>query len=281
MLLTLLFSGCNSMEEPLNGNANNGTRAVNNSLEDYAWIGNLHNEFLDIVTDENASEGTRSLNPEIDWDLVNQEQVRQAQLIDEEPKYKTILVNELKAYKRYYDPEVLYDEAFPNGTTVTLRDNLVSLEQSGFVDRFEVELLLQLAAATNDNMRGVLSSEELTSKVMSLCDKWEAHYKDTVKGCGSFSAYILSISKSSMEWWAVEADTSTRAIQLIIGQDIAGAVVGAVSSAVIQYTVNKQIDGLSVGYSALAGAITGSTGIVGKAGKFISKFLKGMGNIIF
>ncbi|MBD5356393.1 MAG: hypothetical protein HDR88_05230 [Bacteroides sp.] len=93
MVFTLLFSGCNSVEEPVSGNADNGTRSVNNSLEDYAWIGRLHNEFLDIVTDENASEGTRSLNPEIDWDLVNQEQIRQAQLIDEEPLYKTIFVS--------------------------------------------------------------------------------------------------------------------------------------------------------------------------------------------
>ena len=44
----------------------------------------------------------------------------------------------------------------------------------------------------------------------------------------------------------------------------------------IQYGTKKQVDGLALGYSALSGAITGSTGVVGKAGKFISKFFKGI-----
>lgn len=148
--------------------------------------------------------------------------------------------------------------------------------QAGVIDLFEYELLHQLAAATNKNMQGSMSNEGLTSEVMRLCDEWNTHYKYSVKGAASYSGYILSISKSSMEWWADEVGTSTRAVPLIIGQDVAGALIGAVSSAVIQYATKKQVDGLALGYSALSGAITGSTGVVGKAGKFISKFFKGI-----
>ncbi len=67
---------------------------------------------------------------------------------------------------------------------------------------------------------------------------------------------------------------STKALQVWVGADIAGAAVGATQSAIISYTTTGEVNWESVGLSAVGGAIVGSTGIIGKAGKWISNLFK-------
>ena len=63
-----------------------------------------------------------------------------------------------------------------------------------------------------------------------------------------------------------------RALPVFVGADIAGAVIGACSSGLGSYFMSGKVDWRSVGWSAASGAITGSTGVVGKIGRWLSRF---------
>lgn len=89
-------------------------------------------------------------------------------------------------------------------------------------------------------------------------------------------ASILAISIASIEWWEENPDAfadntkSTKALPVWAAADVVGGVLGAGMSAAAQYGVNGDVNWEIVGYSALGGAVAGSTGIVGKAAKWIS-----------
>ena len=63
------------------------------------------------------------------------------------------------------------------------------------------------------------------------------------------------------------AFTSTRVVPTFVGADVAGAVIGAASSAGYQLVSNGSVGDWG---GAASGAVVGSTGVVGKIGKFLS-----------
>lgn len=164
--------------------------------------------------------------------------------------------------------------AFPNGNLSEISAQFGRLFHLQVIDNFELSILNELATDTKKNMDGVITNAQLTETVDRLCLLWNNKYGLSIKKDGLYSGYILSIAKASMEWWNDE-DIPTRAATEVIGADVAGAIVGAASSAIIQYSTTGKVDAKAVGYSALGGAITGSTGIVGKVGKLITKFIFG------
>lgn len=96
---------------------------------------------------------------------------------------------------------------------------------------------------------------------------------------------MLSIGASSDEWWSTtqpgiflpgpgEINPSDPGyvtyLAPVVGTDIAGAVGGALLTAGAQYYFNGEVDWRLVGAGAVGGAITASTGIYGKVGKWLS-----------
>lgn len=63
----------------------------------------------------------------------------------------------------------------------------------------------------------------------------------------------------------------SRAVPAFVGADIAGAVIGACSSGIGSYVTSDSVNWKSVAWCAASGAVIGSTGVVGKVGKWISK----------
>lgn len=244
------------------------------SIEDYAWIGKLHNDFLDGIAEKNAIENTRSETDTIDWELVHQEHLNQVQALELESNYKVTLTTSLNASKPYYHTDNLYADIFPNNSLYEYYGQLQILLSRHIIDITELGMLKELGMSTKQNMDGEISNAELTDVVMNLCDKWNKKYGQSMIRDGEYSAHILAIAKSSMEWWSEADIPETRSASLVISADIAGALITAVTSASAQYLANKRIDGVVVAYSAVGGAIVGSTGIVGKAARFISKFIK-------
>lgn len=90
---------------------------------------------------------------------------------------------------------------------------------------------------------------------------------------GALGGVVLSVSKSSLEYWKEEQPAQTKAVQAFVGADIAGAVMGAANGAIGSYVVSGSVNWGSVGWGAATGAIIGSTGVVGKLGKWINKYL--------
>ncbi|MEJ7626436.1 MAG: hypothetical protein WKF35_06215 [Ferruginibacter sp.] len=55
-----------------------------------------------------------------------------------------------------------------------------------------------------------------------------------------------------------------------MGMDIAGALFGASTTAILQWSRSRSVEWRSVGQTAVMGAVTSSTGEVGKAAKWIN-----------
>ena len=55
--------------------------------------------------------------------------------------------------------------------------------------------------------------------------------------------------------------------------DAVGAIWGATSGAIGSYMINGEVKWGSVGFGALSGAVAGSTGVVGKVAKWITKVI--------
>ncbi len=97
----------------------------------------------------------------------------------------------------------------------------------------------------------------------------EGHFKNDLEEFpkGAISGVVLNISKSSLEYWDTPETKSV--VGTIVVQDIVGAVIGGVSGGVGSAVVGGKLNWGSVAWGAGVGAITGSTGVVGKVSKWI------------
>ena len=66
----------------------------------------------------------------------------------------------------------------------------------------------------------------------------------------------------------------TRAVPAFVGADIAGAVWSVCLGCAGAKVTGGNITWKSVAWSAASGAVTGSTGIVGKVGKWLTKYIR-------
>lgn len=97
-------------------------------------------------------------------------------------------------------------------------------------------------------------------------------------GSGYVSGYAIAISIASMEWWEENPDAAMmdlKGTSVLVPAwavaDVVGAIWGATSGAIGSYLMNGEVKWGAVGFGALSGAVAGSTGVVGKVAKWISK----------
>lgn len=180
-------------------------------------------------------------------------------------------------------------------TTNDIKQLIYDAYISNEIDMFEFNSFNELIDCVVANAQGLIGTEEFETKINSLISSWEIKYADVdfssleqvgndasnttlveVKKlpAGSLSGTVLSVSKSSMEYWKCEENLiETKAIPAFVGADIAGAIVGVCMTGTIQYIRTGTLDGEGLLYAAGGGAITGSTGIVGKLGKWLTKLM--------
>ena len=101
-------------------------------------------------------------------------------------------------------------------------------------------------------------------------------------GEGEMVATFLAISISSLEWWEENPDAlgifssrnNASKSQLIapwLAADLVGGLVSGVTAAAGQAIVNGEVSLGTVGWSALAGAVSSSTGAVGRIVSWLTK----------
>lgn len=139
---------------------------------------------------------------------------------------------------------------------------------------------------------GKLSNFEFESKVGELINQWDKKYSDVdfsqleiteenatsslkfnAAPKGALGGVVLSVSQSSLQYWD-STNKQTRAVPAFVGADIAGAVWGVCLGCVGAKVTGGNITWKSVAWSAASGAVTGSTGIVGKVGKWLTKYIR-------
>ena len=120
------------------------------------------------------------------------------------------------------------------------------------------------------NAAGTLSNNEFEMKVNDFIESSSLDFKDAPKG--ALGGVVLNVSKSSLDYWEDEQLlVPSKALPVFVGADIAGSIIGACVSSVGSYVTAGDFNWKSVAWSAASSAIVGSTGIVGKVGKWISK----------
>lgn len=222
---------------------------------------------------------------------------------------KDLIYQNIVNNKQYYITDnvlktVVVDTAtvVEDGAQTVRLDSLVGQALSiDIIDDFEYELLSELVSLIKLNAKGEISSKELEKEVNDLISEWDTEYaatnfagldltvgsgiqilpypkdiymKDVPKG--AVSGLILNISKNSLEYWNTPGNMAvqSRALPAFVAADIAGALLGAVKGGVLSFMLSGEINWRSVGIGALTEAVTGSTGLLGRLTKWISKYPK-------
>lgn len=128
-------------------------------------------------------------------------------------------------------------------------------------------------------LAGSVSEDELWTFVYKMRRDWTQMQYQTDSNAGYISGYVIAIALSSIDWWELNPECrtlmskSTTLIPARVAADAIGAIWGATSAAIGSYVVNGEVRWGSVGYGVLSGAVAGSTGVVGKVAKWVSKVL--------
>ena len=149
----------------------------------------------------------------------------------------------------------------------------------GIIDDFEYKKLDYIGQIVKENYHGIISNEDLKEIIISINNDMKEYYGSKNSNNGQALAYTISISLYSIEWWeenpdAFGDDNSLKVLPAWVGADIAGAAYGAIVAGTGSYITTGFVNWGAVGISAGAGAISGSTGIIGKAGKWLTSLLK-------
>ncbi|MFY9595082.1 MAG: hypothetical protein WAQ01_00145 [Bacteroidales bacterium] len=274
VIVIIAITSCQKTDEVINSNLKKM------SFESYEKYGKIHNDFLSYFKNEFV------INPDITKlsegiDYITQFYINFAMGLDLSADEKNTLIKSLEDYKRFlYTPD-LYNELFVSEESKGLYfESITQAHNLGIIDDFEFNSMNLIGQKAKDNHDGLISYEELKNIILQIKNEWIAQGYSIESDKGHALAITLAISLASIEWWEENPDAygdnqkNTKALPVWVGADIAGAAVGATQSAIISYTTTGEVNWESVGLSAVGGAIVGSTGIIGKAGKWISNLFK-------
>lgn len=303
-ILLCLFSCTNNEVQPI------VEEETTSNFETFKIYGELHNAMLKQIT-ANFSEPTgTSKDKESALNYLLSMQQNDVSALPLSSRQKELLSNELETYKSLYvtkdlieavqskesRSDIIIDYGELEFPTVSVIMLIEEAYESGEIDEFEYNSFMLLVDYVEANAAGTLSNQEFEAKIRELVAQWEVIYADVdfteisvaVKNAtddpiapdpepphGAIGGLVLSISTSSLEYWNDENNQleESRAVPVFVGADIAGAVLGALHAGIISHASTGHINWEHVAWSSAAGAITGSSGIVGKIGKWLSGML--------
>ncbi len=150
---------------------------------------------------------------------------------------------------------------------MNLMDMITLLQSKNMISDFGVDLLKKLTNTLTKNYNKQITDASLKKEVeaMILLFDDRSYSKDSEEG--KMIATVFAISIASIEWWEKNPNilSDDSKVAPWVAADLAGALVGGVTGAIVSGKLN--------GKSVLAGAVSGSTGAVGKVAKLISKIL--------
>lgn len=269
LIYGFLFSSCENKSEEL-------TFKNVNSLSTYEEFGRIHNMFLDAAVRYNQEHETRIIGDDEakpSYENLYNQVMAQATAMDIEPIYKETFINSIQESKPIFDTDYMYETYFKriNGKR-KIQEDLKEYWLNGTLEGFEYQLISNVCSIIASYHTGTSSYELALNQLDDCYRNWEEHYGPMLEPAGQMSGYILSITKSSMEWWDENLE-GTRVAHWVYA-DAGGAIIGAVWAMGVQYWRNKKItDWKDVGYGALGGAIDGSVGVSKKLSYVIKRLI--------
>lgn len=253
------------------------------SVSDYSYIGEWHNAFLknihETFPDFNNSEKEMPTKSEtINMLLnINKEFAKKTSMAE----YSIQDIEEsFDACSLYVETEKLAEVCISKtpikhvtkacgniDADMNLMDMITLLQSKNMISDFGVDLLKKLTNTLTKNYNKQITDASLKKEVeaMILLFDDRSYSKDSEEG--KMIATVFAISIASIEWWEKKPNilSDDSKVAPWVAADLAGALVGGVTGAIVSGKLN--------GKSVLAGAVSGSTGAVGKVAKLISKIL--------
>lgn len=251
------------------------------NFKSFEKYGDIHNNLL-----SNFKNGFE-INPDIIMmsdgiDHISQFNVNSVMKLGIDNEEKKILVNSLEKHKRFVNTSEFYNELFVSNlknkeeATGLYFESIKQAHNLGIIDDFEFTRISLIGQIVKDNHDGLISNYELKSTILQLKDEWIAKGYSIDSDNGHALAITLAISLASIEWWeenpsAFDSSSNrTKALPAWAAADIVGAGYSAVVAGIGSYSTTGEVNWGAVGIAAGGGAVAGSTGIIGKAGKWLS-----------
>jgi len=268
---------------------------VKKNFELFSQFGEFHNTMLSYADDNiDIEHPAKSLEDGLDY--LTEMHSKYADELDLQESSKEQIKEYLQTYKNLYNKENFLllsptkaramldtEETFTESEVYTMID---ASYFRGEIDAFERDAFTSLIDWSIEYTTGGMTEWVFVQNVTQLINNWELRYSNSDYSNlvdndghtrdiaideiphGALSGVVLNISQSSIEYWE---GTGTRALPLIAAQDIVGAVIGGVSGAAGSAIVGGSVNWGSVAWGAAVGAVTGSTGVVGKVAKYLTK----------
>jgi len=188
-------------------------------------------------------------------------------------------INELnyltERYKNFVVGAYLLDTL--SSAQIDFCDQISILQSEGFIDKNEKSLLLRLNNTVLKSLNGEIDANGLIDSIYLYVEYFDSQNYCINQKFGTLSSVILNISEHSIEYWSlntnqtkfIEHQLDPRVLPPWAAADIGGALWGATSAALWS---GGNPSWKSLGKGALTGAVSGSTGIVGKIAKGIKIF---------
>ncbi len=254
-------------------------------VSDFSKWGEIHNAFLTNV--KNNFDAGKSINNNVfeKIDIINDFNKKFASELDLPAKEKQLILQGLREHKSLIVTEQLTALCFgqkniksSNNDEENIFELIENLAESHQINDNSLSILISLSTDLKANYEGLLSDAQLKTNIKYLITKFDDIGYQPGSGEGEMLATILAISIASIEWWEENPDAfggnlkSTNEITIApwAAADIVGAVWGGVTGAIGSYAGSGEVNWTSVGVGALSGAVSGSTGSVGKIAKWLS-----------
>lgn len=252
-------------------------------FEYFEKIGSLHNEFLTNVKNNLIMDNSiESLEDRIDY--INDFQNDFLNICDLTSSEKQLISQELEQYKSLVDIDITMrlvgagQRLAKDEDTVSVFTLIETAECENILDTFELSTLTKLSELAKMGFEGTITDYQFMRALQKMKYDWISMGYLVEDNCGYVSGCAIAISIASMEWWELNSEAGMLEVKgnnVLIPAwavaDAVGAVWGATSGAIGSYIINGEVKWGSVGFGALSGAVAGSTGVVGKVAKWISK----------
>lgn len=251
-------------------------------VSDYSKAGEIHNAFLTNFKENfKEVEGVEDLEERIE--VINNFNNEFVSSLDLPTQEKQMIIQELEDHKdlvvtKNPDSKTLSGDDLKSTNTedTNIFDLIEQLKKSNQINENTYSILSRLSIDLKSNYEHLLSDAQLKVNIQELIKEFNNIGYNVDSGEGEMVATVLAISIASIEWWEDNPDAfadnlkSTKALPAWAAADVVGAAWGAATGAIGSYSGTGEVNWTAVGVGAVSGAVAGSTGIVGKAGKWIS-----------
>jgi hypothetical protein len=166
----------------------------------------------------------------------------------------------------------------------SLLNSINTLRSNNLVSENNLIILENLNNAISNNIRGLSTSLKLEQDLISI---YNSAVESKDENGGLLIKQVIAIGLTSCQWWRNNPDAfninnvkersgpfsdlnESTILAQVVAMDIAGALVSSGAVALNNYINSGHVNWHAVGTGAVIGAVTSSTGLVGKVGRWIS-----------